>query len=72
MLVFIATQNTKPIRVKFTTDIDCCPPDALHVRRYEYAGGIEEVMADAHKLETAGYVVCVDTEAGLYETGEQS
>ena len=55
-------------RIKFTTDRDCLPADAIRVS-VRYFPSIDAVYEEALMLERRGFNVCIDTEEGLYETG---
>jgi len=57
-------------RVKFTTDRDCLAPDIIRFDVLVFPS-LNEVMEQAALLESRGYLVCVDTEEGIYETGNE-
>lgn len=54
-------------RMKFSTDVDCLPADAIRVTKQVFPDR-ESVLTQARILAQRGWHVCVDDEHGVYET----
>jgi len=57
-------------RIKFTSDRDCLPPDAIRVET-SYYHNLEGLQNVAKIYERRGFVVCIDTEELFYETANR-